>query len=99
MKEHRRKFLKAMGGSAASIVVANVSLAQESRMESKPASEEPSGRFTMQTVRDVTYALLRACGITTIFGNVGSTEETFLKNFPSDFRAAPLTGGTAPFAI
>lgn len=40
----------------------------------------------MQTIRDVTFDLLRACGITTIFGNVGSTEETFLKNFPSDFR-------------
>src|SRR5271163_144130 len=38
------------------------------------------------TVRDATYDLLRACGLTTIFGNVGSTEETFLKNFPSDFR-------------
>lgn len=38
------------------------------------------------TVRDVTYELLRAYGLTTIFGNVGSTEETFLKNFPSDFR-------------
>jgi benzoylformate decarboxylase len=29
---------------------------------------------------------LREFGLTTIFGNVGSTEETFLKNFPSDFR-------------
>jgi benzoylformate decarboxylase len=38
------------------------------------------------TVREVTYDLLRACGLTTIFGNVGSTEETFLKDFPSDFR-------------
>jgi benzoylformate decarboxylase len=38
------------------------------------------------TVRDVTYGLLRASGLTTIFGNVGSTEETFLKDFPSDFR-------------
>src|SRR5271163_467470 len=38
------------------------------------------------TVRDATYDLLRACGLTTIFGNVGSTEETFLKNFPSDFE-------------
>jgi benzoylformate decarboxylase len=38
------------------------------------------------TVRDVTYELLRAHGLTTIFGNVGSTEETFLANFPSDFR-------------
>ena len=38
------------------------------------------------TVRDVTYGLLRAQGLTTIFGNVGSTEETFLAGFPSDFR-------------
>jgi benzoylformate decarboxylase len=38
------------------------------------------------TVQDVTFDLLRACGLTTIFGNVGSTEETFLRNFPSDFR-------------
>jgi benzoylformate decarboxylase len=40
----------------------------------------------MKTVRDVTYQLLRELGVTTIFGNVGSTEETFLKDFPSDFR-------------
>ncbi len=39
-----------------------------------------------KTVREVTYQLLRQVGLTTIFGNVGSTEETFLKNFPSDFR-------------
>jgi len=39
-----------------------------------------------QSVRDLTYQLLRECGLTTFFGNVGSTEETFLKNFPSDFR-------------
>jgi benzoylformate decarboxylase len=38
------------------------------------------------TVRDVTYQLLREFGLTTVFGNVGSTEETFLKNFPADFR-------------
>jgi benzoylformate decarboxylase len=86
MKEHRRKFLKAMGSSAASIVAASVAPAQESSMVRQPASEKPSGRFAMKTVRDVTYELLRECGITTIFGNVGSTEETFLKNFPSDFR-------------
>ncbi|HEX4159238.1 MAG TPA: benzoylformate decarboxylase [Rhizomicrobium sp.] len=40
----------------------------------------------MQTVRDVTYQLLRDAGLTSVFGNPGSTEETFLKNFPSDFR-------------
>src|SRR3954470_10226917 len=38
------------------------------------------------TVRDVTYDLLRAYDLTTIFGNVGSTEQPFLQNFPSDFR-------------
>jgi benzoylformate decarboxylase len=38
-----------------------------------------------QTVHDVTYDLLRKLGLTTVFGNPGSTEETFLKNFPDDF--------------
>ncbi|HUB54566.1 MAG TPA: benzoylformate decarboxylase [Mycobacterium sp.] len=37
------------------------------------------------SVREVTYDLLRALGLTTVFGNPGSTEETFLKNFPDDF--------------
>ena len=37
------------------------------------------------TVRDVTYDLLRTLGLTTVFGNPGSTEETFLRNFPDDF--------------
>lgn len=40
----------------------------------------------MRTVQDVTYGLLRQLGLTTIVGNPGSTEETFLKNFPDDFR-------------
>ncbi|MBS7707369.1 benzoylformate decarboxylase [Chelatococcus asaccharovorans] len=40
----------------------------------------------MPTVKDVTFALLRKLGLTTIVGNPGSTEETFLKNFPADFR-------------
>src|SRR6201988_147041 len=38
-----------------------------------------------KTIRDVTYDLLRTLGLTTVFGNPGSTEETFLKNFPDDF--------------
>ena len=38
------------------------------------------------TVRDVTYDLLRASGLTTIFGNLGSTEQPFLADYPSDFR-------------
>ena len=32
-----------------------------------------------ETVQDVTYDLLRSLGLTTVFGNPGSTEETFLK--------------------
>ena len=40
----------------------------------------------MKNVRDVTFALLRELGLTTIFGNLGSTEENFLQNFPQDFR-------------
>ena len=37
------------------------------------------------SVWDVTYDLLRSLGLTTVFGNPGSTEQTFLKNFPDDF--------------
>ncbi|CAA0091487.1 Benzoylformate decarboxylase [Starkeya nomas] len=37
------------------------------------------------TVRSVTYDLLRKLELTTFFGNPGSTEETFLKDFPADF--------------
>lgn len=40
----------------------------------------------MPTIRETTYDLLRQLGLTTIFGNPGSTEETFLANFPADFR-------------
>lgn len=38
-----------------------------------------------QTVREATFGLLRELGLTTVFGNPGSTEETFLKDFPGDF--------------
>ncbi len=38
-----------------------------------------------KSVRDITYQLLREVGLKTVFGNPGSTEEHFLKNFPSDF--------------
>ncbi len=40
----------------------------------------------MPTVKDVTFNLLRRLDLTTIVGNPGSTEETFLKNFPADFE-------------
>ncbi len=38
------------------------------------------------TVRDATVALLRSLGMTTIFGNPGSTELAFFKDWPDDFR-------------
>jgi benzoylformate decarboxylase len=40
----------------------------------------------MATVREATFDLLRRLGITTVFGNPGSTELPFLKDFPEDFR-------------
>ncbi|MBL8272083.1 benzoylformate decarboxylase [Steroidobacter sp.] len=38
------------------------------------------------TVRDVVFDLLRAFGMTTIFGNPGSTELPLFRGFPSDFK-------------
>jgi benzoylformate decarboxylase len=40
----------------------------------------------MPTVREVTLELLRARGMTTIFGNPGSTELPMLAELPQDFR-------------
>lgn len=40
----------------------------------------------MTTVREATYAVLRAHGLTTMFGNPGSNELTFLDDLPADFR-------------
>lgn len=40
----------------------------------------------MATVRDTTYDLFRALGMTIVFGNPGSTEEPFLQDFPDDFH-------------
>jgi benzoylformate decarboxylase len=40
----------------------------------------------LTTVREVTRDLLRAYGLTTIFGNPGTTEIGFLTGFPEDFR-------------
>jgi benzoylformate decarboxylase len=51
------------------------------RGKSKQLAAEQS-----QTVWAATYDLLRSLKLTTFFGNPGSTEETFLKNFPSDFQ-------------
>jgi len=45
-----------------------------------------SGSKKTLTVYDATYRLLRELGLTTFFGNPGSTEQPFLKNFPADFE-------------
>jgi benzoylformate decarboxylase len=37
------------------------------------------------TVREATFELFRAHGMTTIFGNPGSTELPMLQDFPEDF--------------
>jgi benzoylformate decarboxylase len=59
-------------------------MSADNPITASPAQTDQHSRTT--TVRDVTFDLLRAYGLTTVFGNVGSTEETFLKDFPSDFR-------------
>ena len=40
----------------------------------------------MPTVREASFELFRAHGMTTMFGNPGSTELPMLADFPSDFR-------------
>src|SRR5919107_4034865 len=40
----------------------------------------------MASVRDATFELFRRHGMTTLFGNPGSTELPMLADFPSDFR-------------
>lgn len=41
---------------------------------------------TTVTVREAVFRLLRAFGMTSVFGNPGSTELPLFMNFPKDFR-------------
>jgi benzoylformate decarboxylase len=50
------------------------------------ASNARHGKAVGLSVYDATYSLLRNLGLTTVFGNPGSTEQPFLKNFPKDFQ-------------
>ena len=62
-------------------------LAQEA-IEARHAAAADNGASAAgdaATVREATFALLREHGITTMFGNPGSTELPFLKDFPDDF--------------
>jgi hypothetical protein len=82
----RRTFLKG-AGALASVVAAESALAQQPH-DGQPAHGErqATGARIATSVHDVTYDLLRRHGLTTVFGNPGSTELPFLKDFPSDFR-------------
>lgn len=57
-------------------------------MTERPATSRGgvTGMRTVPSVREVSLALLRARGITTIFGNPGSTELPMFRDFPDDFR-------------
>jgi hypothetical protein len=49
-------------------------------------AEKGEEAMAAQTVWGATYDLLRSSELTTVFGNPGSTEQPFLKNFPADFQ-------------
>jgi benzoylformate decarboxylase len=53
------------------------------RAGNNPATTKEDGLMT--SVREATFELLRAHGMTTIFGNPGSTELPMLADFPEDF--------------
>src|SRR3954453_14410651 len=55
------------------------------RRENAGRRASERARSAMGTVRESVYELLRSRGMTTIFGNPGSTELPFLADFPSDF--------------
>src|SRR5215469_10224116 len=46
----------------------------------------PGGSSGVITVREATYEVLRDLGMRKIFGNPGSSELPFLKDFPADFQ-------------
>src|SRR6201994_3986348 len=55
----------------------------------EPAARHGNGRGRMaagRTVRDAAFDVMRRHGLTTIFGNPGSTEISFLTDLPSDLR-------------
>jgi len=47
---------------------------------------DPGSGPAARTVREVTFELLRSLGMTTIFGNPGSTELPMFRAMPDDFR-------------
>lgn len=52
----------------------------------KASSPDTGSAAAARTVREVSMELLRRLGVTTIFGNPGSTELPMFRDFPQDFR-------------
>lgn len=62
---------------------------REGRQAGPGKAAAPDGKdrsTTLVTVRDAVLDLLRRRGMTTIFGNPGSTELPMFRDFPADFR-------------
>lgn len=55
-------------------------------MNRQPMSRSGDRARSTLTVRDAVLNLLRSFGITTVFGNPGSTELPMFRSFPGDFR-------------
>jgi thiamine pyrophosphate-dependent acetolactate synthase large subunit-like protein len=50
------------------------------------SADAGTGEAVGSTVRDATFEVMRRCGMTTIFGNPGSTEVSFLTDLPADIE-------------
>ena len=55
-------------------------------LSAKPAAPRAADTANQPLVREAVFDLFRSFGMTTIFGNPGSTELPMFKDFPSDFR-------------
>ena len=62
------------------------SAARRSRSSSSSTRRGRNRVWSVTTVREAIFDLFRAPGMTTMFGNPGSTELPFLAGFPDDFR-------------
>ena len=60
----------------------------EAQRPAMPAADDPNqpGATTTRTVRDAVFDVMRRLGMTTIFGNPGSTEIPFLTGLPPDIH-------------
>ncbi len=64
-----------------------ISWAADGRLLKVPQMTLPGSPIsTVLTVREATWALMRAHGMTTVFGNPGSTELGLFLHWPDDFR-------------